>query len=174
VGFAPRKTWQKVAKLLGTGFGAGYIPLMPGTIGSLWGLPLVWLIQRLFKTGTETFEASVAFSACALVIVLAGVAICHRARHEFEGHDPKQIVFDEIAAFPIVFLFVKIGWATAIYGFIWFRLFDITKPWPIKRIEKLPGGLGIMADDFVAGVYAAAALMFTINAKELLQRLSET
>jgi phosphatidylglycerophosphatase A len=112
------------------------------------------------------------FAAGALLIFLAGVAICHRAAREFNGKDPKQIVFDEIAAFPIVFLFVPINWATAIYGFIWFRLFDILKPWPIKKVESLPGGLGIMADDFVAGVYAAAALMFTINAKVLLQRLS--
>ena len=162
--FAPRQAWRRISRLLATGLGVGFIPVMPGTFGSLWGLPLVWLLQRLCGVGT------VAFAICALVILLLAVAVCHRARLDFEGHDPKQIVFDEIAAFPVVFLFVPIDWMTAIWGFVWFRLFDIVKPWPIKRLEKLPGGLGITIDDFVAGVYAAAALMFSVQARALLDQ----
>ena len=72
--------------------------------------------------------------------------------------DPGQVVFDEIAAFSVVFLFVPISLRSAILGFLLFRLFDVWKPWPARRLERLPGGLGIMADDFAAAVYAAGGL----------------
>ncbi|MEX2288361.1 MAG: phosphatidylglycerophosphatase A [Planctomycetaceae bacterium] len=162
--------WQRFAKLLATGFGVGYVPLIPGTVGSLWGLPLVWVLQRLCTSQSQApiLFVSVVYSIAALLIVLASVAICHRASKEFEKHDPGQIVFDEIAVFPIVFLFVSINWTTAVIGFVWFRLFDIIKPWPLRRLEKLPGGLGIVADDLGAAIYAAAALMFTVHVKNLL------
>ena len=166
MGFTPRQSWQRFARILGTGFGTGYVPFMPGTIGSLLGLPLVWVMQRLLGAGSAVFAVGAA------VVVLLGIAVCHRARRDFEGHDPGQIVFDEIAAFPVVFLFVPITWLTAIYGFVWFRVFDITKPWPIRKLEKLPGGLGIMVDDLVAGILAAAALMFTVAASDMVRQWS--
>lgn len=161
--------WQRFAKLVATGFGVGYVPLIPGTVGSLWGLPLVWVLQRLLSPKSP---GSIFYAVAALLIAVAAVAICHRASREFEKRDPKQIVFDEIAAFPVVYLFVTINWTTAIIGFVWFRLFDIFKPWPIRRLEKLPGGLGIVVDDLAAGIYAAAALMFTVHAQDLLHRWS--
>jgi phosphatidylglycerophosphatase A len=67
-------------------------------------------------------------------------------------------VFDEIAAFGVVYLLVPFNLLTAVLGFVLFRLFDIWKPWPARRLERLPGGLGIMADDFAAGLYAAGSL----------------
>lgn len=71
------------------------------------------------------------------------------------------MVFDEIAAFPLVFAAVPVNGPTALLGFAWFRLFDIWKPWPASRLDKLHGGLGIMADDAAAGVYAGIALCLT-------------
>lgn len=146
--------WSKLSHLLATGFGAGYVPLIPGTIGSLWGLPLVWLLQ--WGVADPLIRAVIA-----AILFFAGVLICGAAAKRFEKEDPGQIVFDEIAAFPIVFLFVPIGPLTAVIGFILFRFFDILKPWPIPKIERLPGGLGVMADDLVAGIYAAAGLLLT-------------
>ncbi len=151
---ASNSPWDRLSFLLGTGLGFGYFPFMPGTIGSLWGLLLVWCIQWF----TDKTEAQFIF-AC--LFFLVGIAVCSRCIRRFATPDPKQIVFDEIAAFPFVYLFVAINLKTAVIGFIYFRIFDILKPWPIKKIEGLPGGLGVMADDLAAAIYAAAALMFT-------------
>lgn len=150
------RLWERTALVLGTGLGAGFSPVMPGTAGSLWGLPLVWGLKQ--QPGPPLLEVAVA-----VLVIVAGVAICGRAARTFGQHDPPQVVFDEIAAFPLVFCAVPFDPTTAVIGFVWFRLFDITKPWPIRRIEKLPDGLGIMADDLLAGAYAAAALWLTVK-----------
>ncbi|MBI3860919.1 MAG: phosphatidylglycerophosphatase A [Planctomycetia bacterium] len=134
---------------LGTGFGVGLAPKAPGTFGSLLGLPLVWGIQQL--PGWAWYVAP--FVAFAL-----GIPICGIASRRMGLKDPGAIVFDEIAAFTVVFLFVPISLATATIGFVLFRVFDIAKPWPAKRLEALPGGVGIMADDFAAAVYAGSLL----------------
>jgi phosphatidylglycerophosphatase A len=146
--------WSNFSHFLATGFGAGYVPLIPGTVGSLWGLPLVWLLQ--WGVADPLIRAVIA-----AILFFAGILICGAAAKRFEKEDPGQIVFDEIAAFPIVFLFVPLSPLTAVIGFILFRFFDILKPWPIPKIERMPGGLGVMADDLVAGIYAAAGLLLT-------------
>ena len=135
--------------ILATGFGVGSIPTAPGTFGSLWGLPLVWGLQQLPPWGQY---------AAPIVCFAIGIPICGIAARRMGRKDPGAIVFDEIAAFPVVFLLVPINTVTAVVGFALFRLFDISKPWPAKRLERLPGGLGIMADDFAAAVYAAGLL----------------
>ncbi|MEX1095727.1 MAG: phosphatidylglycerophosphatase A [Planctomycetales bacterium] len=146
----------RFARLLATGFGAGYAPVAAGTVGSLWGLPLVWCVQRI--PGGPAVQGAIAFGA-----FVAGVWICTRAARDFRAKDPRQIVYDEYTAFLVVFLFVPLTWTSAVAGFVWFRVFDILKPWPIDRVERLPAGLGIMADDFVAALYAAAALLLTVR-----------
>lgn len=154
-----RTTSSKILLALATGFGAGYSPLVPGTVGSLWGPPLAWLVQLvpIEVAGNRLVGQAVA----ALVLFLVGVPICEYGVRRFGAKDPRQVVFDEIAAFPLVFLFVPVGWRTALLGFLWFRVFDIWKPPPIRQLERLPGGLGVMADDALAGLYAAAALFVT-------------
>ena len=136
--------------LLATGFGIGYAPFAPGTFGSLLGLPLVWGIQQLPIWGQM---------AAPVVCFALGVPICGIAARRMGLKDPGAIVLDEIAAFSVVFLLVQISLVTAVLGFALFRLFDISKPWPVKPLEKLPGGLGIMADDFAAAVYAGGILL---------------
>ena len=129
---------------------------MPGTVGSLWGIPLVWCLQQL--------ECSTMVDALlAAGIALAAIPICSQAATRLGSKDPGPVVLDEIAAFPIVFFAVPLELATGAIGFLWFRLFDIAKPWPIKRLEKLPGGFGIVTDDLFAGVYAAVALWGTVQ-----------
>jgi len=136
--------------------GIGLVPVMPGTFGTLLGLPLAWGLNR---SGWPLPIELVAIVA----IFLVGIPICDRAARLFGKQDPGCVVFDEIAAVPLVFLLVRITFSTAILGFIWFRIFDIAKPWPIRRLERLPGGLGIMIDDVMAAIYAAIALWLTLK-----------
>lgn len=151
-----RHVWDRLMLLLATGLGVGFFPIMPGTVGSLWGPPLVW---GLLAVGLPT---TVYVLLCAGLILL-GLPICDRAGKMIGDVDAGSIVYDEIVAFPIVFAVTPINWTSAILGFLWFRVFDIFKPWPICWFEKLPGAVGVMADDLVAAIFAAAALWATLQ-----------
>jgi phosphatidylglycerophosphatase A len=146
-----RSTGDRLTLCLATGLGLGYAPKAPGTFGSLLGLPLVWLLELWGLPPIVDWVVAV-------LIFLLGVPICARSAKLFGREDPPQVVYDEIAAFPIVFAFVGLTPLSAVLGFAWFRLFDIVKPWPIRRFELLPSGWGVMADDAVAGLFAGAAL----------------
>jgi phosphatidylglycerophosphatase A len=149
--------WDRLALVLATGLGVGLAPVMPGTFGTLLGLPLAW---GLSKSG---WPLSIQLAAM-IAIFLAGIPICDRAARLFGKKDPGCVVFDEIAAVPFVFLLEGFTFSTAILGFVWFRVFDISKPWPVRRLERLPGGLGIMIDDIVAAIFAAVALWLSMKA----------
>lgn len=143
--------WGRIAVWLATGLGVGLVSPAPGTVGGLWGLPLAMAIGQFSPAAQQVTT---------VLVVLVSIAICTVAARLLGGSkDPQSIVLDEIAALPIVYLGV---WertpAIWIAGFLLFRLFDITKPWPAKQAEKLPAGLGIMADDCVAACYACLAL----------------
>jgi phosphatidylglycerophosphatase A len=142
--------------ILATGLGIGLVPVMPGTFGTLLGLPLAWVLDW------SGWPKGIALAAIG-VLFLLGIPLCGRAAHLLGRPDPGCVVFDEIAAFPLVFLLERITLTTAILGFVWFRIFDITKPWPVRRLERLHGGLGIMIDDVMAAIYAAIALWLTIK-----------
>ena len=133
------------------GWGLGRISVMPGTFGSLWGLILGWLLGQSVPEWWGRLGVG-------LVMFLVGVPLCNRAAQLRGRDDPGSVVWDEIAAFPVVYAFVQINWQTLITGFVLFRVFDICKPPPIRRIEQLPGGLGIMLDDTVAAVWAMIVL----------------
>jgi phosphatidylglycerophosphatase A len=142
--------------MLGTGLGVGMAPIMPGTLGSLWGPPLVWILQA------APLPALV-HALIAVAIFLVGIPICARVARQLGTHDPGAVVFDEIAAFPLVFAVTEVTVKSAVLGFVWFRLFDILKPWPARRAERFDGGLGIMLDDQVAAVYASLMLWLTLQ-----------
>jgi phosphatidylglycerophosphatase A len=148
--------------LLATGLGFGYARIMPGTVGALWGLPLAWAITRVPAPGGLPNWA--VHIAIILLLLAVGVPLCTAAATQLGGKkDPSAVVYDEIATMPIVFLFVPVAileahpwlWAA---GFLFHRLFDILKPPPCRQLERLPAGLGIMADDVAAAVYAGATL----------------
>ncbi|REJ71923.1 MAG: phosphatidylglycerophosphatase A [Planctomycetota bacterium] len=141
--------WLLVA--VATGFGVGLAPFAPGTWGSLLGLPLVWGLQAAHLT-------PLAVTAASIGVVLLGVAACNAACRHYGRKDPSQVVIDEIAAFPLVFAATSIDWRTATLGFLLFRVFDIWKPYPIRRFEQLPGGWGVMADDLIAALFAGGIL----------------
>ena len=142
----------KFALWIATGLGVGLVSPAPGTVGGLWGLPLAWAVGML--AGVEAQLLAI------VVIGLASVAICSAAARALGGSkDPQSIVLDEIAALPIVFLgLVPSGPAVWLAGWLLFRLFDVTKPLPIRLFERLPGGWGIMADDWAAAVVACGTL----------------
>lgn len=148
--------WTGVSLVLGTGLGLGMSPWAPGTVGSLLGPPLVWAVRSYAPT------PEFAWGVAAVLIALGG-PICGRAAQHFHAKDPGHVVYDEIVAFFLVFLFAPVTLMTAVAGFLWFRLFDILKPWPIRHFEKLPGGWGILADDLIAGLFAAVGLWVTIR-----------
>lgn len=140
---------------LGTLFGIGRLPLAPGTWGSLFTLPLVFLIG--WSAGTYAIAALFIFS-CVLSLW------CAPAAEEKFGKDPSQFILDELAGQSVVFLVTDFSApplqiiAVLLSGFILFRVFDIMKPLGINALQKLPGKFGILADDILAGIYALVLL----------------
>jgi len=136
--------------LLATGLGAGLAPRAPGTFGTLVGVAVYLPLAGL--------SLSVYLSVVALVIVL-GIWICDRAARKLGVHDAPAIVFDEIAGILVTLAATPLQWPWILAGFVLFRFFDILKPWPIAWLDKnIAGGLGIMVDDLVAGLFALALL----------------
>lgn len=143
---------QSIVVWLATGFGIGLRVPAPGTAGAAIGSLLAWSISYL---------PGVAWQLLMIVALnLAGIPLCTRAGLALGGKkDNQAIIWDEIASVPIVFLLTPIaGWAVVFLGFALHRLFDITKPPPARQLERLPGGLGVMADDWIAAVFACLTL----------------
>ena len=133
------------------GFGAGLAPKAPGTFGSLVGIVAAWWLLEL------PLVARVAF---VVAVIALGIWICGESARRLGRHDDQRIVFDEIAGVLLTSLAVgeKTLFALALV-FVFFRVFDIWKPWPIRDVDhSLHGGLGIMLDDLIAAVYAAACV----------------
>lgn len=158
--------WFDFVLLVATCGGVGRVPRAPGTFGSLVGLPLslatgavaTWLAARLGGGLPATAGIEAALIAA---LFLAGIPICTRAARLLGGKDPGPVVLDEACAVPLVLLVVPPaarGPAALAAAFVLFRLFDILKPPPVRQLERLPGGLGIMADDQGAAGLAAACL----------------
>jgi phosphatidylglycerophosphatase A len=149
----PVPTLQRAAVCLATGLGVCLIAPAPGTVGTaLFGMPLAWVVGQLPGIGWQVLAIVIA--------VFVGIPLATAANRALgAAKDHQAIVWDEIAAMPIVFLLVPLAnWKVALAGFALFRFFDILKPPPARQLERLPEGLGIMADDAMAAVYACAAL----------------
>ena len=141
---------------LAFGFGAGLSPKAPGTVGTLWGVLLAFLTAGL-GWAVEL--------AIAVVLCVVGIWICGESSRRLGVHDHGGIVWDEIAGAYLVFLPLPRTWPWLAAGFVLFRVLDIVKPWPIRELDhRLHGGLGIMLDDVVAGLIAAAALLLLVGA----------
>ena len=132
--------------LVATGLGAGYFPVAPGTWGSLPGLALAWGLARL--------AGDWAVAAGAAVVSVLGVWAAGRAESILGEKDPGPVVVDEIAGQMVSLLFLPQSPRVLVGGFLLFRALDVLKPWPANRLEDLPGGSGIMADDLMVGLYA--------------------
>jgi phosphatidylglycerophosphatase A len=146
----PSPDWRNPVHVLAFGLGAGASPVAPGTAGTLLGLPLYAAVAGLPLP---------AYLAVVAVVVAVGVVLCGRTAADLGVHDHPGIVWDEIAGLLVALCGVPVGWGWAAAGFVLFRLFDILKPWPIHWVDRrIGGGVGIMADDLLAGLYAAALL----------------
>ncbi len=130
-------------KLIATFFYLGYLPFGPGTMGSLAGI----LIYVCTKGNRPVYAGVVA------ILTLLGFLVVEKAQILFKEHDSRKIVIDEVCGMLLCFSFVPFNYINLILGFALFRIFDITKPFPIKKIEALKGGAGIMLDDIMAAVY---------------------
>ncbi len=142
--------WHPVS-LLATWFGAGLLPKAPGTWGSLAALPFAWGLYQLGGT--------VAVLAAAVVVGAIGYWAAERYMTHTGQADPGPVVIDEVVGQWLALAFVPAGVWAYVFGFVLFRAADIGKPWPASWAERnLGGGRGVMADDVIAGLYAALGL----------------
>src|ERR1700687_4327939 len=161
----------RVAIAIATAFGLGYLPKAPGTFGSLGGVVLTalfWFRLLPYKSfDIYVHDVYLVVSQRAMIILLillisgAGVVVASRTAGYLGTKDPQVVVIDEVSGQLIAYLGVgsaMVNWKYLLLGFILFRAFDIWKPFPARQAESLPGGLGIMADDWIAGIYAALGL----------------
>jgi phosphatidylglycerophosphatase A len=140
------------AHFVAFGFGSGLAPKAPGTVGTLLGLPLFWLVAAAAPDLANRI-------ALLLAAFLFGVWACARTGRALGVADHGGMVWDEIVAFALVLVFTPPGWLWIALAFALFRLFDILKPWPIRLADRrLKNGFGVMFDDLLAAGYAIAAL----------------
>ncbi len=148
----PSERVGMVARIVATGLGSGYSPVAPGTAGSLLCAVIAWLLVPETVPG-DPFTRVAAHAVTLAAFAALAVWAADRGQHVY-GHDGSRIVIDEFAGFLLaVFLLPKTPFVYAA-AFLLFRGFDVVKPFPARRAEGLPGGLGIVTDDLVAGVYA--------------------
>ena len=144
---------NRVALGIATWFGCGYFPWGPGTAGSLAAVLIGVVLHHFFGSGRITLLA--------LTVVQVGPAIwaATRAARMVEREDPGLVVVDEVLGQWVTLLGATVlEWKTWIAAFVLFRLLDIWKPWPVRSLERLPEGMGIVSDDLAAGVYGALIL----------------
>lgn len=135
---------------LAFGFGSGAAPKAPGTFGTLAAIPVYLLLAQL---------PLIPYLAVIVISFLLGVYLCGQASKDMGVHDHGGIVWDEFVGFWITMIALPLHWAWIIAGFVLFRLFDILKPFPIGWLDKrVHGGLGIMIDDVIAGIFALVIL----------------
>ena len=145
-----KTVFQTPVHLIAFGFGSGLSPIAPGTAGTLAAIPVYWILS-LFPLWLYAIFVALAFAV--------GVWACGESSKRLGVHDHGGIVWDEFVGFWITMFAAPAGLIWLVIGFLLFRLFDIWKPWPIYEIDaKVSGGLGIMLDDVLAGVYALLAL----------------
>ena len=137
---------------IGLGFGSGLAPIAPGTFGTLAAIPIYLLMQNL---------SLVTYLILTFVGFTLGVWICERSAEWLGREDPGAVVWDEIVGYLITMIAAPTGWLWILTGFVLFRFFDIVKPWPISIADKeIHGGLGIMVDDVIAGIFACILIQF--------------
>jgi len=142
-----------LARWLATLGGVGYLPRIPGTFGTLAGAGFAWWGGRV-----PSWEWAWVAAATVTALLVAGPAA-----RSFGTADPRPIVIDELCGMAVaVWAIPKSLWALAI-GFLWFRLFDVLKPFPIRASERVPHGIGIVLDDLLAGIYANVMTRITLQ-----------
>jgi len=144
---------NRAALALATWFGCGYFPFGPGTVGSLAAVLIAAALHFGMAAGRLTL-------ACLVIALTApGILASTRTARLVGKTDPGLVVVDEVLGQWVTLLgATNLNWKALLAGFLLFRVFDIWKPWPVRRLERLPGGTGIVADDLAAGAYGALIL----------------
>ncbi|PHS71081.1 MAG: phosphatidylglycerophosphatase A [Methylophaga sp.] len=149
-----RELVKRPVCFLGLGFGSGLAPVAPGTFGTLAAVPIYWLMKDL---------SLVIYLAILIIGFIVGIWICQKSAEWLGKDDPSAVVWDEIIGYLITMIAAPSGWQWLLLGFVLFRIFDILKPWPISWADKaLHGGLGIMLDDVIAGIFAGIILQIFV------------
>jgi len=155
-----QKVLSSPVHFLAFGFGSGLAPFAPGTFGTLAAIPLYLLMQGLSLPIYLVITA---------IVCVVGVWICGKSSEKLGVHDHSGIVWDEFAGYFVTMIAAPTGWLWILIGFALFRLFDIWKPWPISVLDKqVHGGLGIMVDDILAGVFALVCLQLLVYFRLLI------
>lgn len=143
---------DKLIRLIASGLGLGYLPLAPGTFGTLWGSFLFYGLRG---------QSQIWFIQFTIVFSVLAILIAHRAEKSFKQKDCRKIVIDEVAGALCCYAFVPFTVFNLVIGFILFRLFDVAKVFPARQAQcRLKGGLGVVVDDLVAGIQAGLILYF--------------
>ena len=144
---------SSLANIISTWFGCGKSPVAPGTVGSAAAIAIALLIERY--AGWQPYW----FAVLAVAVSLPGIWAAGETARQLKREDPGCVVVDEVVGQWLALAGVRaLNWKSYLGAFLLFRLFDIWKPAPARQVESLPGGLGIVADDLVAGLYAALVL----------------
>jgi len=139
--------------LLATWFGSGYVSKAPGTVGSLMALPFGYFIADAF--------GAIGLLGSIVLVTIIGISVSNTYMAQADEHDPGPVVIDEVAGQWLALLPIAamLTWQGVFAAFVLFRIFDIFKPWPISWVDReVPGGLGVMLDDVLAGIAAAVCL----------------
>jgi phosphatidylglycerophosphatase A len=160
---------DRVAYVIATGAGAGFAPIAPGTVGAIEGVIIFLIFNAIANnlTSLSPFWSILLLGAVNVAIFILGVWASSRACEICSLEDPGQVVIDEVSGQLIALspLIAAPSVAGIILAFALFRLFDIFKPYPIRKLERLDAGLGVMADDALAGIYAAVLVWICIQGR---------
>jgi len=141
------------ALFIASTFYTGYFPIAPGTVGSFVAILVLWFLPPL---------SWLSLSIISIVGFIIGIWASNIAEENW-GHDPGRVNWDEVVGMIITVITLPKHWIIYVCGFFAFRFFDVIKPFPVNRMEKLPAGLGIMSDDVVAGIYANVVLQIVFR-----------
>jgi len=151
--------WDLAVWVLATGLGLGYCPVVPATVGALWGIPLAWWMNAALSPGV--------YIALQAALLAAAVVLADHAERLVGRKDDRRIVVDEIATLPLVLVGLPLRTSPwlLLSGFVLHRLLDVVKPWPARSLQRVTGGVGIVADDLVSSLYALGAhwLLFRVG-----------
>jgi phosphatidylglycerophosphatase A len=148
-----------IYKLTATVLGAGYSPFAPGTMGAIVGCIALWLFEKYNLISTTT--TPILFIGLILVTTVLGIIVTDKLEEEW-GKDPSKVVLDEVIGVWIAMMFIPFSFFNVLLAFGLFRYFDIAKPLGIRKLESLKGGLGVMADDMLAGIYSNITLQIIL------------
>ncbi len=152
---------MKIKEFIFTAFYSGYSPVAPGTAGTLVAMAL-YILENLIFSKTDPVVLNYFNLIFIIFIIYPSIKLGDAAEKFFGTKDPQQVVLDEVLGYWIGILFIPFCFSYAILAFVLFRGFDIIKPFPAGSLESLKGGMGIMIDDIIAGIYTLACMHTTV------------